>query len=87
MFSAGHNGHACARRSEVAMTLERIFTIVSGLLLLAALIFLWRNNLSAAFVIATLGVVSWFLGYRAQLRAKIAAAETPVERDGDIDED
>jgi hypothetical protein len=31
--------------------------------------------------------VSWFLSYRAQLRAKIAAAETPIEKDGDIDED
>lgn len=69
------------------MTIERTFTVVSGLLLLVALIFLWRNNLSAAFVSATLGVVAWFLGYRAQLRAKIAAAEPPIERDDDIDGD
>ena len=66
------------------MTIERIFMIVSGLLLLVALVFLWRNNLSAAFVIATLGAVAWFLSYRAQLRAKIAAAEAPIERDDDI---
>ena len=69
------------------MPFERIFTILSGLLLLVALVFLWRNNLSAAFVIATLGVVAWFLGYRAQLRAKIGAAEAPLEKDGKIDED
>jgi hypothetical protein len=69
------------------MTLERMFTILSGLLLLAALVFLWRNNLSAAFVSATLGVVAWFLNYRAQLRAKLAAAEPPIERDDDIDGD
>ena len=69
------------------MTLERIFTILSGLLLLAALILLWRNNLSVAFVIATLGVVAWFLSYRAQLRAQIAAAEAPIERNDEIDED
>ena len=68
------------------MPLARIFTIVSGLLLLIALIFLWRNNLSAAFVSATLGVVAWFLSYRAQLRAKIAA-EAPIEKDDEIDED
>ena len=68
------------------MTLERIFTIVSGLLLLVALIFLWRNNLSVAFVIATLGVVAWFLSYRSQLRAKITAAEAPIERNDEIDE-
>jgi|KBSSwiStaDraftv2_1062776.scaffolds.fasta_scaffold206592_2 hypothetical protein len=69
------------------MPFERIFTILSGLLLLVALVFLWRNNLSAAFVIATLGVVAWFLGYRTQLRAKIGAAEAPLEKDGEIDED
>ena len=69
------------------MTLERMFTILSGLLLLAALILLWRNNLSVAFVIATLGVVAWFLSYRAQLRAQIAAAEAPIERNDEIDED
>ncbi len=69
------------------MTLERIFTIFSGLLLIVALILLWRNNLSIAFVIATLGIVAWFLSYRAQLRAKIAAAEPPIERDDDIDGD
>ena len=68
------------------MTLERIFTIVSGLLLLVALVFLWRNNLSVAFVIATLGVVAWFLSYRAQLRAKIVATKAPIEKDDDIDE-
>jgi len=69
------------------MTIERMFTILSGLLLLAALILLWRNNLSVAFVIATLGVVSWFLSYRAQLRARIAAADAPIERNDQIDEE
>jgi len=69
------------------MTLERTFTILSGLLLLVALVFLWRNNLSAAFVIATLGVVSWFLSYRAQLRAKIVATEAASDKDDDLDED
>jgi hypothetical protein len=69
------------------MTLERMFTILSGLLLLVALVFLWRNNLSTAFVMATLGVVAWFLSYRAQLRAKLAAAEPPIKRDDDIDGD
>ena len=71
----------------MTITLERIFTLLSGLLLLVALFLLWRNNLSAAFVIATLGVAAWFLSYRAQLRAKIVAAETPTENDNEIDED
>ena len=65
---------------------ERIWTIAAGLLLLTAAVFLWRNNLSAAFVSATVGVVAWFLSYRAQIRAK-AATETEPEPIEDTDED
>ena len=67
------------------MTRERIFALLSGLLLVVALCFVWRNNLSAAFVIATLGVVAWFLSYRAQLRSKMPAG-APREDDNDSDE-
>ena len=69
------------------MTLERIFALASGLLLLVALFLLWRNNLSAAFVIATLGVAAWFLSYRTQLRAKIGTSETSIDKDDQTDED
>lgn len=54
---------------------ERVWTIVAALFAVAAGVLLWRNNLPAAFVTATLGAVAWFLSYRAQLRAKITAAE------------
>ena len=54
---------------------ERIWTIVAALFALAAGVLLWRNNMPAAFVTATLGAVAWFLSYRVQLRAKIDAAE------------
>ena len=46
--------------------------ILAILLLIVAAAFLWRGNLSAAFVIATLGAVAWFLSYRSQLRADVA---------------
>lgn len=65
---------------------ERVFTIISGLFLLAAAVLLWWNNLTAAFVTATLGIVAWLLGFRAQARAKIVAAEPPVESDEDFEE-
>jgi hypothetical protein len=68
------------------MTKERGFTILSGLFLLSAAVLLWWNNLTAAFVTATLGIVAWFLSFRAQARAKVAA-ESPIERDEDIEED
>ncbi len=46
--------------------------ILAILLLIVAAVFLWGANLSAAFVIATLGAVAWFLSYRSQLRANVA---------------
>ncbi|HJZ82554.1 MAG TPA: hypothetical protein VKD91_19475 [Pyrinomonadaceae bacterium] len=53
------------------MNWEHAWMIASALLLIVAAIFLWRNNLSVAFVIAALGACAWFLSYRAQLREKI----------------
>jgi hypothetical protein len=58
---------------------ERIWTIVAALFALAAGLLLWRNNMPAAFVTATLGAVAWFLSYRVQLRAKIDAEEDSDE--------
>ena len=55
--------------------IERVWIIVAGLLLIAAAVFLWRNNLSAAFVSAASGAVAWFLSYRSKLRAQVAASE------------
>ena len=67
------------------MTAERVFTILSGLFLLAAAVLLWWNNLTAVFVTATLGIVTWLLSFRAQARARMAA-DSPVERDEDIED-
>jgi len=53
----------------------RIWIAVAALLLVLAVIFLWRNNISAAFVTAALGAAAWFLNYRSQLRARIAVDE------------
>ena len=55
--------------------MERIWIIAAGLLVIVATVFLWRNNLSAAFVSAALGATAWFLSYRSKLRAQVAAAE------------
>ncbi len=55
--------------------IERIWIILAAVMVIVAAAFLWRNNMSAAFVTATLGAVAWFLSYRAQIRAKLDAAE------------
>ena len=59
--------------------------IASALFLIAAAIFLWRNNLSMAFVIAALGACAWFLSYRAQMSSKIVDDETEVSTGSDSD--
>jgi len=54
---------------------ERIWIMLSALLAIAAAVCLWRNNLSAAFVTGAMGACAWFLSYRAQIRARVVAAE------------
>lgn len=58
---------------------ERIWIILAALLAVTAAVFLWRNNLSAAFVTGALGACAWFLSYRAQLRAQAVATERDSE--------
>ncbi len=70
------------------MTATRVWMLASALLLIVAAVFLWRNNLSAAFVSAALGACSWFLSYRTQLKATTEAApdeseDWPDENDED----
>ena len=58
--------------------------IASALFLIVAAIFLWRNNLSTAFVIAALGACAWFISYRAQMRSKIVDHESSEEPEDEV---
>lgn len=69
------------------MNWERAWIIASAVLLIVAAIFLWRNNLSAAFVIAALGACAWFLSYRAQLRKGIVDDESTEDELAEEDPD
>jgi hypothetical protein len=69
--------------------IERMWIILAAVLVIVAAAFLWRNNVSAAFVTATLGAVAWFLSYRAQIRARLAVTEAEsaeIETNEDSDE-
>jgi hypothetical protein len=57
--------------------------IVAGVCIVVAAVFLLRNDLNTAFVIATLGMVAWLLNYRAQMKDVIAAAELQEDNEGD----
>lgn len=48
---------------------------MAGVCIVVAAFFLLRRDFNTAFVIAVLGLVSWFLNYRAQLKAVVAAAD------------
>ena len=48
---------------------------MSGICILAAGFFLLRGELNTAFVVATLGIVAWFLNYRIQMKAITTAAD------------
>ncbi|HSQ24550.1 MAG TPA: hypothetical protein VLN44_09070 [Pyrinomonadaceae bacterium] len=69
------------------MNWERAWIIASAVLLIVAAIFLWRNNLSSAFVIAALGACAWFLSYRAQLRKRIVDDESTEDELAEEDPD
>jgi hypothetical protein len=49
--------------------------ILAGACIMVAAFFMLRQDLDKAFVIAALGLVAWFLNYRAQMKEIIAAAE------------
>jgi len=66
--------------------MERVWIILAAVMVIVAAVSLWRNNVSAAFVTGTLGAVAWFLSYRAQISARLAATEADSE-EAETDED
>jgi len=67
------------------LTLELIFSIVAVVLLIMAAGALWQDKADAAFVLATLGAVAWFVRFR--FRVKQAHAETQATEGSDDDSD
>jgi len=55
--------------------LKLFWMILSGVCILAAALFLLRGDLDTAFVVATIGILAWFLNYRIQLKAIVDAAD------------
>lgn len=56
--------------------------ILAGVGIVAAGFFLIRRDFDKAFVIAALGMVAWFLNYRAQMKEMTAAADLEEENNG-----
>jgi uncharacterized membrane protein YhfC len=60
--------------------------ILAGLCIMVAAFFLLRRNFDTAFVIAALGLLAWFLNYRAQMKETIAAANLQENSSEDEEE-
>lgn len=68
--------------------MKLFWIIVACACILVAAFMVLRGRLEAAFVVAALGVVAWFLNYRAQLTEVISAADLEeANQREDSDED
>lgn len=54
--------------------------ILAGICIAVAAFFLVRRDFNTAFVIAALGMIFWFLNYRAQMKQVIAAADAEDDK-------
>jgi len=63
--------------------------IAAGACILFAAVFIFRGEFNAAFVAAVIGLVSWFLNYRAQASQALEADELGEDNDqeGDANDD
>jgi hypothetical protein len=66
---------------------KTFWMILAGVGIVAAGFFLWQRDFDKAFVIAALGMVAWFLNYRAQMKDIVTAANSADEHEGDEVED
>lgn len=51
--------------------MSRLWIIITALCSLIAIVFIIRLNYDAAFVVAAVGVVAWFLNYRAEVKRRL----------------
>lgn len=66
--------------------MKLFWMIVAGICIVVAGVYMLRRDFNTAFVIAALGMISWFLNYRAQMKEVIAAANPEDDKGKDPDE-
>ena len=70
--------------------MKAVWMVIAVVCLVATAIALWRQQLNAAFVIATAGVLAWFLRYRSELKSSLRedeALQTDERETDSTDED
>lgn len=65
--AAGESGREGAEEVAGPSRSSQPWILVSCLLLVVSAFLLWRRQMEATFVVATLGVLAWFLNVRARL--------------------
>ena len=60
--------------------MKTFWMVLAGVGIVVAGVFLWRRDFNAAFVSAALGMVAWFLNYRAQMKEIVKAANVEEEK-------
>jgi hypothetical protein len=60
---------------------KQICTAILVICLAGAAMALWRQRLDAAFVIATIGILAWFLRYRSELKQSLVEDQMPPEKE------
>ena len=60
--------------------------IAAGVCIAVAAFFLVRRDFNTAFVVAALGMIFWFLNYRAQMKDVIAAVDAENDKGEELDE-
>ncbi|MEP6717547.1 MAG: hypothetical protein ABJB21_00310 [bacterium] len=66
--------------------MKLFWMIVAGICIVVAGVYMLRRDFNTAFVIAALGMIFWFLNYRAQMKEVIAAADLEDNKGKDPDE-
>lgn len=69
--------------------MKLLWMIAAGACIVVAAVLLFLGQFNAAFVVAVIGLVSWFLNYRAQVAQSLAAEEIRqgYDQEGDDNED
>jgi hypothetical protein len=64
-----------------------LWLTISGCCIAVAAILMFRGNFDVAFVVAVVGMIAWFLNYRAQVQKSLTAEDTTAKEENETDRD
>jgi uncharacterized membrane protein YedE/YeeE len=62
-----------------------VWLVIAGCCITVAAVCLVRGNFDAAFVVAVIGMVAWFLNYRTQVQKTLNAEDATAEDESETD--